>query len=181
MKIIKHIPLYLLILTQFVNTAWAQEAGKMEQVALDYLLNEISEKDSVFVDLDIITKGKTSSKKTLYREFCDQEADLLKDSIYLYEVDKEGGAGYWDSYKYLDIYQLEVPTDNSKPEKISKKEIQSKRFLEVVTISHHREYKGSFYITIHTRFLHDDQGITINFRIDKSGSIVDYCLKFWTA
>lgn len=77
--------------------------------------------------------------------------------------------------------QLRIPSVHTIPNKITRNKNKLKRILEIVSVSHKLEFRKSFYITINTRYLYDDRGVTVNIKMNRNGEVVKYCLNHWQA
>ena len=149
---------------------------KIEELALNYLLEEISIKDSSLIKFKLITDGKTSGYLTSYREVCGYWKDNLRnDSLVKHEVLKEENRT--SNYILLPIFELNFPEKYKKPTKIKKKE--RNQFIEVTSVSHKIKIQESYHVTINSKYLNLGQGIRFNIKMDKNGNVIDYCLKYW--
>ena len=172
--------LIIVLLIKISGCVYSQENYRIEQNALNYLLNKISVTDTSFKELKFITEGKMSCFYTQYDEFCGYyKENLRKDSLLIFKIEETKIDGYWKNYNKQPRVQLKVPDNYLKPKKIKKKQIKLKKFIEITSISHKVMFKEHYYVTIKTKFLHDERGVTINLKLDKTGEIKDYCLSFW--
>lgn len=174
----------IIILLTLFSKVYGQESSliKIEQIALDYVLNELTVKDSRFTKLNLLATENTSGKKTSYRSVCRCfNMNILRDSSVIRTLSEEDTQYYYDTLKLEPLVSLKVNDNNLLPNKIKPKHLKTKNYLLVSELNHKIEFKDFYFVSIYTRYLNMEKGMRITLKISTDGTVVDYCIIHWIA